>query len=154
MDFSSSVTGIDQLDSVFLNLPKTTRRRALRPALRDAAGIVKQAAQDNLKNVVSPESSGVLENSLAIYNLKAKQGALRVAVQIKRGMVNSTKLVNGEPVRVGLYAAVLDYGKTAQNQAPTGWLRNAAKNNVDKVKQRLTIGIAAEMVNAIKDAQK
>lgn len=145
------IQGADEVIKTLSNLPKTTQRKAITPSMRDAMKIVKKAAESNIASIVSGEATGVLEKSLAIYSLKKFRGQYRVAVQVKRGKVNKKKLINGSPVRVGLYASVLEYGKS--NQPPRSWIRKAAKENVSSVRQSVSSNIAKRLPEAIEAAK-
>lgn len=152
MDFNNSITGFKELDKTFSNLPRTTQRRAIVPALRAGAFVVRDMAAANVKAVTSGDSTGLLERSLRVYNYKKYRGNYRVAVQVKRGLVNTKKIVNGQPVRVGLYAAVLEYGK--EGQAPRSWIRKAIRDGQGAAVSALTKEASKRMVDAVRDARR
>lgn len=152
MDFVGQLTGVNQLDKAFANLPRTTQRRVIIPALRTGAYVVRDLAVGNLKAIVSPESTGVLENNIRVYTLRKYKGNYRVAVQVKRGLVNRNKMVKGQPVRVGLYAAVLEYGK--EGQAPQSWIRKAIREGENRAVSKLTSEVSKRMVDAIDEAKR
>lgn len=151
MTMGVKITGIKELQKVFRQLTKSTRRKALRPALLEGAEIIRGMAAANVKSVVSGQSTGVLERSLKVYNYKALRGALRVGVQIKRGLTNKAKVDSTGPVRVGLYGAVLEYGK--QGQPPRSWLRKAIREGSQVATDRVRIAAARRMQAAIDEAK-
>lgn len=152
MQFESKVTGITELDKTFANLPRSTQRKAIIPALRAGGDLIRGMAENNLSQVVSGESTGLLEKSLRVYTLKKYRGAYRVAVQVKRGLHNTQKIVNGQPVRAGLYAAVLEYGK--EGQPPRSWIRKAIREGEPSAYQTITNRVAQGMVEAVREAKQ
>lgn len=148
MDFNGALD-IREVEKLFRNLPRTTQRRALMPGLRAGANIVKDMAIANVKSVTSGESTGVLEKNIRVYNYKKYKGNYRVAVQVKRGLMNT--IGGGKPVRVGLYAAVLEYGK--QGQAPRSWIRKAIRDGQGPAVSALTQEIRKRMDDAIREAK-
>lgn len=152
MEFTSGISGIANLDKLFAQLPKTTQRRAIAPSLRAGGAEIRDLAVDNLKSVISPDSTGIGEKNIRVYTLRKYKGYYRVSVQVKRGAVNEQKIVNGEPVRVGLYLSVLEYGK--ENQPPRSWIRKAIREGRTKAVNRLIGEMRKRMVLAIEDAKK
>lgn len=153
MEFEGKITGVADIDKVFLRLPKSSQRRAYTFALRAGAVIVRDAAAANVRAVATQGySTGTLEKNLRVYSGRKYRGAYRTLVQIRRGAVNSRKIVNGSPVRIGLYAAVLEYGK--KGQPPRSWIRKAIREKkqqaVDKIRQEFN----RRMVDVIKDAKR
>ncbi len=153
MQFSSKVTGVKELNKVFSNLPRSTQNRALKPAMRIGMYQVRDAASENVKQIADKGyATGLLARSLRVYNLRKYRGMLRVAVMVKRGLVNVKKIVNGEPVRVGLYAAVLEYGK--ENQPPRSWIRKAAREKEKEVASVVRKEIGKRMEDAVREAKR
>lgn len=152
MDFKSTITGIDDIDKVFANLPASTRRKANMKALRAGAKVVKSMAEENIKAVTSNEATGFLANNIRIYNYRKMRGNFRVGVQVKRGAVNTKKVVNGKPVRVGLYGSVLEYGKS--NQSPRSWIRKAIREGFNKAVADITTEMNKRIVEAVTDAKR
>lgn len=151
MDLKTRITGLKEIDRVFLNMPKSTRRKALRPAGREGAKVMKNMATANIISVTSGESTGLLQRSLRVYSLRQYRGMLRYAVMVKRGLVNQKKMVRGVPVRVGLYASVLEYGK--KNQPPRSWARKAAREGVTPVFLVVRKTFARNIEAAVRDAK-
>lgn len=133
MRFSVNVTGEADLYKRFEALPKATRNRAVKPALLAGAKIIRKAASANVKRITaeSKVATGTLASGIAAYGMRAKKGMLRAGVMVRKGLVNKRKIINGKPVRVGLYASVLEYGKS--NQPPRSWLRKAAVESESSV---------------------
>lgn len=152
MEFSGSLRGISDLDRAFLNLPRATQRRAIIPSLRAGAYVVRDLAVSNLKAVTSGESTGIGEKNIRIYTLKKYKGYYRVSVQVKKGAVNERKIVRGQPVRVGLYLAVLEYGK--EGQPPRSWIRKAIREGESSSVSKLTTEMNKRMVDAVREARR
>lgn len=152
MQFSSKISGVDNLDKTFAALPSATRRKASIPAMRKAAFIIRDMARINVKAITSDESTGILENNLRVYTLRKYQGNLRVGVMVKKGLTNQYKIIRGEPVRVGLYAAVLEYGKAGQ--APRSWIRKAIREGEVSSVAVLTTEMNKNMLYAVIEAKR
>lgn len=152
MDFSSRVSGIQDLDRTFKNLPRSMQRKAYRQALRAGAMPVRDAAQENIR-AVSKVFSGMAQRrgTITIYNLRKYRGSFRVSVQVKRGLTNPAMVGKDGPVRVGLYLAVLEYGK--QGQPPRSWIRKAIRENKPQAVAALTKEMNKRMVDALIDAR-
>lgn len=131
-------------------LPRSMGTKAIRFAGRDGAAVVKKGAEENIQQVAIEDTTGTLLKSLAVYSLKKLKGMFRFSVQVKRGAMN--KKVGKPPVRVGLYASVLEYGK--QNQPPRSWLRKAAKEKTSEVLNAVWDSIRSRLGAAIEDAKK
>lgn len=133
MELKSAIGGLSTLEATMRRIPAVTRSKAGVKALFAGGGIVKQAAIENVKAVTatSKVTTGVLAKGLRVYRMKQKRGMLHVGVMVRKGLVNTKKIVNGEAVRVGLYASVLEFGKA--NQPPRPWLRPAILQNEAKV---------------------
>lgn len=152
MEFDGKLSGIADLDKTFRNLPGSTRRKAHMQALRAGAAVVRDLAEDNVKSITSGEATGYLAKNIRIYNYKKNRGNYRVAVQVRRNAVNTKKIVKGEPVRVGMYAAVLEYGK--KGQPPRSWIRKAIREGKTRAVALLTIEMSKRMVDAVRDAKR
>lgn len=127
MKFAGSLTGVKQIELFFDNMPRATQRKIYRKALRAGAAPVRDAAQVNIASV-SKKFTGIAQRrgTIRIYSLKLYRGMYRVAVMVKRGLVNPAKRgKDGGPVRVGLYLAVLEYGSDKLGRAPKSWIRKA-----------------------------
>lgn len=153
MEFNPDISIGRDLDKVFTNLPRSLQRKAYRQALRAGASVVRDAAEANLKSITTEGyATGYAAKQLRVYNLRKVNGNFRVAVQVRRGAVNVKKLVNGEPVRVGLYVSVLEYGK--ENQPPRSWIRKAIREEKAQAIDALTRSMSEGMLEAIEDAKK
>lgn len=153
MEIKSSIAGAKELEALMKRMPKAMRTKAGLRSLAAGASVVKKAAIVNVKAATSgsKDSTGTLANGLRIYKMKTFRGMLRVGVMVKKGLVNKKKIINGTPVRVGLYASVLDYGKA--NQAPTGWLRSAASKNQSDVFSAVEAEITRQMDKIVEAAR-
>lgn len=156
MDYQATITGDKLLDSVFLNLPRSTQTRAYGPVLRAGAEPVKQAAHENLKAVSEPFTGlATRKNTLRVYRLRKFRGSFRVAVQVRRGLTNAAKRdKEGNPVRVGMYLAVLEYGSQKLNRRPRPWIRKAIKENVQPALDEMRKAFAQKLPDIISDARK
>lgn len=151
MEFKSNISGVQDLDRVFNSLPRSMQRKAYMQALRAGAGPVRDAARENIR-AVSNKFTGVLSRrgTVTIYNYRKSRGNYRVGVQIRRNLLNNK--VKGEPVRVGLYAAVLEYGSPKLNRRPRSWIRKAIREQKSKAVDSLTKEMNKRIVDAVKDA--
>lgn len=147
MQFSAALD-TKEIEKVFRNLPRTTQRRALMPSLRVAAFVIRDIAVSNIKSVTSGEGTGVLEKNIRVYNYKKFKGNYRVAVQVKRGLMNTK--VRGKPVRVGLYAGVLEYREGGRYS----WIRKAIREGKYKTVSTLGDEVKKRMSEAIADAKQ
>lgn len=153
MEVGVQFQGMEQVVKTLLNLPGSTRRKVIMPALRAGATVVRDQAAANVRTVaVQGYATGKLEREIRFYNYKKLRGAFRVGIQVRRGAVNRKKIVNGQPVRVGLYASVLEYGK--KNQPPRSWLRKALREKEQDTVTAVTNYISKNLDQAVKDAQK
>ena len=135
----------------FMSMPDKVKLKVARQALRQGAVVVKKYAQANVRASESSEASGVLEKSIQVAKFKEQNGRVRYAVRIKPKSVNERKRDGqGKPVRVGLYAAVLNWGKA--NQKPWHWLTNAAKEHVPEVVAAARQGFQKNLDAAVKEA--
>ena len=150
MELNASIAGIRELEKTFSNLPRSMQRKAYMQSLRAGAEPVKIAAQSNIQQVSRPYT-GVLsqKSTLRVYNLKKYRGNYRVSVQIRRGLVNS----KAKGVRVGLYAAVLEYGSQKLNRQPRPWIRKAIREQQAAAVSALTKEMNKRIVDALKDAK-
>lgn len=80
------------------------------------------------------------------------RGNLRRIIQIKKNAVHPTKRDSQGPVRVAVYAAVLEYGKSGQPPRP--WLRKAIRETKTKVVDVVRREATKKMVEAIRDAKR
>lgn len=152
MNFSSSVTGADKVAKVLANLPAKTRSAAGRKALREGAKVVKAEASANVKKITSESkvATGTLARGLAVYGMKKLRGMLRTGVMVRKGLVHK-RIIKGSPVRVGLYASVLEYGK--RNQPPRSWLRKAADDKSGQVYAKIREELAKNIDKAIEESK-
>lgn len=155
MEFKSSIGGIDKLMMTFQRLPRASQRKAYYPSLRSGGEVVRMAATENIKAVSEPYSGMARRpNTLRVYNLKKFRGHFRVAVQVRRGLVNPAKRdKEGNPVRVGLYLAVLEYGSQKLNRRPRPWLRKALREQQTKAVESIRISFSSKMNEILSDAR-
>lgn len=153
MDFKVNIQGVEDLDKVFLNLPRAMQTKAYYQSLFSGAGLVRDKARENVKSVVSSEATGALAKNLRVNRLKKRRGLYRVAVRVRKGAVNTKKKdKSGNPVRIGLYGSVLEYGK--KGQAPRSWLRKAIREESVQAISKITTEMSKRMfmaLNAAKD---
>ncbi len=134
-------------------LPDVMRKKVLTKSLRLGAVDVQKAAKVNAKAVATKEFTGTMVKNIVVNKLKNKNGALRYAVRIRPKAVHPTKKDGkGNPVRVGLYAAVLEYGKA--NQPARSWIRKAARDKSTSVLNVITEGIKVNLSKALEDAKR
>lgn len=152
MEFDVTLKGIQELDKTFQNIPKTMQSYAYRRTLRAGAVPVRDAAEENIK-AVSKKFTGIAQRrgTIRVYNLRKYRGTFRVAVQVRRGLLNPVKNENGEPVRVGLYLSVLEYGK--KNQPPRSWIRKAIREKRNDAINAAATELAESMIVAIARAR-
>lgn len=156
MEFKGKITGAEEVKKVMRNMPKASQRKIYRQALRDGARLVQASARNNLQNV-SSSFTGLSKKAgtIRIYSLKNFKGAFRVAVMVKRGLVNAeVKDKSGEPVRVGMYLAVLEYGSQKLNRRPRPWIRPAINENRSQAVSLVARGVDSRLNDALKDAKK
>lgn len=152
MDFSSTVKGIRELELTFSNLPLASRKLYM-TSLRAGGRVVRRNAEANLKAVATAGyATGTAEKNIRVYSLRKYKGNYRVGVQIRRGSVNRKKIVNGKPVRIGLYASVLEYGK--KNQPPRSWIRKAIRESGNEVYVEVAREFKIGLVQAIQEAKR
>ncbi len=149
MELRNNITGLSNLDKTFRNLPRSMQRKALIPALRAGGYVVRDLASNNVKAVTSGQSTGVLERGLGVYTLRKYKGNFRVSVNVKRKLVNTKKIINGKPVRVGLYGSVLEY----RDGGKWSWLRTATRDGKSAAVNEITKQVNKGMVQAVKDAR-
>lgn len=144
-----TITGQDALVATLGKLGNSMQNKALRAGMKAGAAIVAKAAEVNLNAIVAKGSTGLLEKNVKVYVLKKKDGVyLRYGVMVKKGLLNQTKHDKNGPVRVGLYASVLEYrpGKS--------WLRKAARETTGQVVAAVRETALAKIDDAIQDAKK
>lgn len=147
LEFRVKVDGLDKLQKTLAAMPKATRNKALRPAMRGGMAIVRDAASQNVQAVADKGyATGLLARSLRVYSLRIYRGALRVAVMVKRG------LTTPDGTRVGLYAAVLEYGK--QGQAPRSWIRKAAREKSADVVWKVRGEVSKRLADVVNEAKR
>lgn len=149
MDFTSNIDARD-VDLLLKNLPGVTRRRVIMPSLRAGGNVIRKKAEANVKSVISGDSTGVLQKNIRVYNYKKFKGRYRVGIQIKKGAVNSMKMVNGAPVRVGLYASVLEY----RDGGRYSWLRKASREGNSEAFTEISAEISKRLVKAVYEAKR
>lgn len=153
MKIDVNIQGIEDLNKVFSQLPRSMQTKAYYRALFTGAGIVRRAAEQNVRGLPLSEATGTLAKNIRTYRLKKRRnGFFRVAVRVRKGAVNKMKKdKDGNPVRVGLYGSVLEYGK--KNQAPRSWLRKAISSEKSRAVQGISTGMRKHMVEALNDAK-
>lgn len=143
----------DDLVKTLRKLPSQLRRKAILPGLLKGGEYLRDQASNNVKQIANAGySTGELEKSLTYFRMKNYKNYYRVGVSVARGAVNRKKLVNGRPVRIGLYAAVLEYGK--DNQPPRSWIRKTARENPDAVLEITRKSISDNLSSSIEAAKK
>lgn len=152
MKIEVRIQGINDIVNVFNELPRSMQRKVYYRALLAGGGVVKQAAEQNLKSMPMDEATGTLAKNIRVYRLKKRRGLYRVAVRVRKGAVNKRKKDGaGDPVRVGLYGSVLEYGK--KNQAPRSWIRKAIREERNQAVSRVSDGMRRHMIEALNDAK-
>lgn len=146
MELDVKITGSDELKKTLLKLEPSMRKKVLNGALRKGALVVRDAASENVKAITSEEATGLLARSIVARKLKNLRGNLRYAVQVKKG------LLTDKGVRVGLYAAVLEYGK--KNQPPRSWIRKAAREKPAAALAAIAEETKKKLDLAVKDAKQ
>lgn len=152
MKLETRMQGVEELNKVFSNLPRSMQNKAYYRALLAGAGVVRDSAQKNVQSVVSNEATGALAKNLRVYRLKKRRGLYRVAVRVRKGAVNAKKRDGqGNPVRIGLYGSVLEYGK--KGQAPRSWIRKAIREERTAAVYRIASDMQKRMLEALNDAK-
>lgn len=152
MKFDGVFQGIQQLSKVFSNLPRSMQTKAYRRSLVAGAVVVRESAKRNVKSIVSSEATGELAKNLRVYPLKKRQGLYRVAVRVRKKAVNKKKRDgSGNPVRIGLYGSVLEYGK--KGQAPRSWLRKAIREERSAAIYKVAGEMRKRMLESLNDAK-
>ena len=147
MQVGVNITGLENLERTLAAMPRATRNKAIRPAMRRGAAVVRDAASENVKAVADKGyATGLLARSLRVYSLRVYRGMLRTAVMVRRGFVTP------DGVRVGLYAAVLEYGK--QGQPPRSWIRKAAREKATATVDVVREEIKRRLAEAVMDAKR
>lgn len=161
MKFNGQISGLKELDKTLSNLTKTTRRRCHQKSLRSGASIVKDSATANIRKQFNVHT-GVLakKSTIAIYNGKKYRGNYRVIVGIKRRLLNTMVKARNkatgaiENIRVGLYAAVGEYGSAKLNRRPRPWIRPAVRENVQTAGDAIRKEFSNNLADAVRDARK
>jgi HK97 gp10 family phage protein len=122
-------------------LPRATRTKMIRPAMRAGAKIIQTQVQQNLATDLasSIRKTGLLQRSVVVRSLKMKRKAMRIAVTL------APKKINKHGVRVGLYGAVRELGKEGQMPRPN--FRPAVQQTNSQV-QATVEGIARKNLDA------
>lgn len=154
MQIKTTVSGLRETEEAMRRLPQKYLTIAGQSALIAGARIIQKAASENIKSIAgaSKKATGVLAGGIRVYRMKKKRGRLRVGVMVQKGLVNKKKIVKGEPVRVGLYASVLEYGKA--NQPPRSWLRKASDNNESAVFSAVKGVLTEKLAEAVEKAKR
>lgn len=154
MQFSASIRGVRELDATFAALPRQSERLVYRQSLREGAKVVEKAAENNIRKV-SRQFTGLAQrrSTISIYNLRKSRGNYRVAVQVKRGLVNQMQRDKDGPVRVGTYLAVLEYGSQKLNRRPRPWIRPAIRNEKNAALDKISKEFARRLDFAVKRAR-
>lgn len=153
MKLETRIQGIEDIAKVFNELPRSMQRRAYYRALMSGAGVVRDAAVRNLKAMPMNESTGSLAKNIRVYRKKRRRGLYGVAVRVRRGALNRRKKDgDGNPVRIGLYGSVLEYGK--KNQPPRSWIRKAIREERSQAIDKLSSGMRKHMLESLDDAKK
>lgn len=156
MKFSNTITGLDRLDKTFANMPRSSQRKAYIPALRAGGKVLKDASTANIRQV-SDKYTGVLalKSSIAVYNAKKLRGNYRVLVHVRRGLINTRVSAFGKkPVRVGLYASVLEYGSQKLNRKPRSWIRKAKREKEGAAQNKIRQEFSARVSQIVADARR
>jgi HK97 gp10 family phage protein len=147
MDIMARITGAAEIEKALGNLTRVMTNRALRPALREGAKIVKDKAGSNVEKLANKGyATGLLAKSYVVRSLKMKNKMLRMAVAIKPN-IKSLK-----DVRVGLYGSVFELGK--EGQAPQPALRVAQAETKSQVKSTVIAESAKRLKAAVAEARK
>lgn len=141
------VEGANELVAAFGRLPFSMRKKVLRGALKEGAKAVKARAADNVRSVVSNQSTGLLARSISIYS---GRGASRDQIRVIVAITANKTARNG--ARVGLYGSVLEFGK--ENQPPRPWLRPAAQQSTQQVIQMTSAYGRQHLADAVADAKQ
>lgn len=154
MQIKTSVSGLKETAEALRKLPQKYRTIAGQSALIAGAHVIRKAAAENVKAITgaSKDSTGVLAGGIRVYRMKKKRGMLRVGVMVQKNLVNKKKIVKGEPVRVGLYASVLEYGKAGQ--PPRSWLRKASENSSSAVFSVVKGVLTEKLAEAVEKAKR
>lgn len=140
------------LDATFRQLPISTQRKALRPALTEGAKVIQRAAKQNVAAVASKDVTGTLQRNIVVRAAKNSRGRLRRVVQIRPQATHPTKRDRNGPVRVAVYGAVLEYGK--KNQPPRSWIRKAIRENESAAIEAVRREASIRMTAAVADARR
>lgn len=153
MEIRVQLIGQKKLRETLQALPRAMRTKVHYRSLLAGGGVVRDAASENVKRVVSNEASGVLAANIRVYRMKKKRGWYRVAVRVRKGAVNARKKDGqGNPVRVGLYGSVLEYGK--ENQPPRSWIRKAIRDEKNTAQMRVASEMRKRIPEALREARK
>lgn len=146
------ITGVKELVKTLRALPRSMRRKVYMKSLRAGMEVVRKQASDNLLGIASNEATGTAAKNVRVYSARKYRGAYRVLLMIRRGAFNKTKIVNGQPVRVGLYASVLEYGKA--NQRPRPWIRSAIERREGEAQTKVAETMRGLLDTAVNEAKR
>lgn len=121
MNFSAKILGVSQINRALAALPTAMRNKALRPALREGAKVVKNQSVANLRALLSGESSGTLEKSLTVKMLRQRNKVLRVAVVIANRLTP-------DGIRAGLAGSIFELGDN-KDQPPRSYMRTGLRQS-------------------------
>lgn len=153
MKVEYDIKGLRELNKVFAQIPRGMQSKVYYRALFSGAGVVRDKAKENLESMVSSEASGTGAKNLRVYRLRKRRGLFRVAVRVRKGAVNRKKKdKDGNPVRVGLYLSVLEYGK--KGQTPRPYLRTAIKSERAQSILLIAESMKKYMIEGIDEAKK
>lgn len=147
---------IREIEQALRDLPRAMQRRVYRQSLRAGAVPVRNAARANIRSEYK-EFSGLASraNTVVAYNLKNFRGYMRVAVQIRRGLTNAVKRdKDGNPVRVGMYMAVGEYGSSKLNRRPRSWIRKARREREGAAVSAIQKELNERLEDALKDVRR
>lgn len=156
MDVQVKIQGVNVVRDVLAHLPPAMQKKALRPAMKTAMRPMRANIEKNMDSSLSGQSTGLMRKSLRVYALKTRNGVLRTAVMIKRGLTYPGRFYKGAPLRVGMVAGVFEYGSGGGKrppQPPRNPFRNAARESVGAVFNALQDGIKKNLEKAINAAK-
>lgn len=141
------ISGAVEVAKTLKRLPSSMQDKAINPAMERGGDVVRKAASENVKSITSDKATGLLANNIKTYWAKRWKGMKRITIGVKRGLIAKNR------ARVGLYAAVLEYGKNDGSQPPRSWIRKAAREKPAEVLNVMTEEIARQLDSVIKDAK-
>lgn len=147
MEFVFDVASVKQIEKRFRALPRSVQNKAIRPAVREGAKVIKAGVVRQIKSSLADSelSHGLMERSVIIRPLKMKRGNIRVVVAYGKGK-------SKKGVRVGLYASVREYGK--RGQAPNPTMRTGARDAGPAAVAKVISVSYSKMSAAVEDAKR